>query len=155
MIYPHSFEGCVETHDVGSERYVYTVCWIPDEVARELPLEENPRLRVEGEINDVPFAGALHPVRGRWYVLLSKAFLKEALPEGGSELEVRFRVADQDAVDVPDELADLLEVRPTARAAWEALTPGKRRFLAHPVASAKRPDTRRRRAEKVVEQLLR
>ena len=151
--YPHSFEGPVEVHDVGSDRYLYRVVWLPGDVAQALPLAEFPRLRVEGEMNDVPFESALHPVRGRWYLLLSEAFLKRALPNGDGLLDVRFAVADQNAVSIPDELAELLEFDSTARSAWSALSPGKRRFLAHPVSTAKRKDTRERRARKVIEDL--
>ena len=46
----------------------------------------------------------------------------------------------------PAEVADLLERDPRARAAWEALTPGRRRMLCEHVREGKAPETRARRA---------
>jgi hypothetical protein len=68
--YSHAFEGRIEHHDVGT--YRYTVVFLPRELALSLPLEEHPRLRVSGEVAEVPFSGAWQPVRGRWYLMLSK-----------------------------------------------------------------------------------
>jgi len=61
---------------------------------------------------------------------------------------------DPDHVPVPDELAEALAKDPRAGWAWEAATPGKRRTLTFPVRTAKREQTRRRRADAVVAQLL-
>jgi hypothetical protein len=65
MIYPFSFEGEVVHHDVGT--YRYTVIFLPADIAGQLPFAEHPRLRVTGEVAEIPFSGAWQPVRGRWY----------------------------------------------------------------------------------------
>ncbi|MEM6869113.1 MAG: YdeI/OmpD-associated family protein, partial [Cyanobacteria bacterium P01_C01_bin.121] len=67
---------------------------------------------------------------------------------------VRFRIADQDAVDVPEALQHALEQDEYAKAVWEKLTPGKRRGFAYRVSSAKTKQTQTRRALEVLEQLL-
>ncbi len=62
--FPHGFAGPVVRHDVGT--YRYTVVFLPPEIAARLPLAEHPRLRISGEVSDLPFSGAWQPVRGRW-----------------------------------------------------------------------------------------
>ena len=37
---------------------IFSVIYLPAEIAAQLPLAVHPRLRVEGEINDYPFSGA-------------------------------------------------------------------------------------------------
>ncbi|MEL6691976.1 MAG: YdeI/OmpD-associated family protein [Pseudomonadota bacterium] len=147
--YPHAFEAPVEYHDVGSDKYAYTVLFVPDEIARELPLKEHPRLRISGEVSDFPIDASLTPVRGRWYILLSKRILNAVDARVGDILGVRFKVADQEAVDVPEYLSDALANHPAERALWNASTAGKRRGLAYRVAAAKTDPTRQKRVDEV------
>jgi uncharacterized protein YdeI (YjbR/CyaY-like superfamily) len=56
-------------------------------------------------------------------------------------------------VEVPVELATLLEANPAARKAFDALSYSHRREHALHVAEAKKPETRERRARKTVEDL--
>jgi len=139
--YPHQFEAAVSYHDVGSDRYAYTVVYLPPEIIEALPLKQFPRLRVSGEIEDVPFDASLTPVRGDWYILLSKKILKAMDAAVGDNVSVRFRIADQDAVQVPPALAAALKSDRKMRELWEAQTAGKKRGLAHRVASAKTTPT--------------
>lgn len=147
--YPYAFEAPVEYHNVGSDRYAYTVIFVPDEIARDLPLKEHPRLRISGEVSDYPIEASLTPVRGRWYILLSKRILNAVDASVGDLLDVRFKVADQDAVDVPEFLSKALETNPDELALWNAATPGKKRGLAYRVASAKTDPTRQKRVDEV------
>ena len=141
---PHEFTAEIAAYDFG--KYAYHVVWLP---------AEHPRLRVEAEIDGRPHAGAFCPARGGWYLLLSKKVLKALGRALGERVHVRFRVADQDAVDVPIELAFALEANGRARTAWDAATPGKQRGWAYRVGSAKRAETRERRVEGVIDELLR
>jgi hypothetical protein len=68
--FPYQFEAMVEPHDLGT--YRYTVVFLSDELIAELPFAQHPWLRISGEINDHPMAGAWQPSRGRWYLMLSK-----------------------------------------------------------------------------------
>ncbi|MEO1693918.1 MAG: YdeI/OmpD-associated family protein [Pseudomonadota bacterium] len=140
-------------HDVGSGRYAYTVVWLDPELVPELPLTTFPRLRVAGEINDHPFDASLTPVRGRWYILLSKKLLQAIDCAVGSHVEVRFRIADQDSVNVPDALQSALRADPDRALLWHDLTPGKQRALAHMVASAKTEPTIMKRIQRVFDVL--
>ena len=148
-MYPYQFEAPISTHDVGSERYLYTVIWVPEEVTAALPMKTYPKLRVEGEIAERYFEASLTPVRGRWYILLNKRLLADIGAGLGDEVEVRFAIADQDKVDVPDTLSRALSDNPDMDAIWANLTPGKRRGLAYMVASAKTEPTREKRVAKV------
>ncbi len=151
LYYDHEFDAPVVNHDVGSQRYRYTVVFLPDEIKVSLPLKEFPRLRISGEVNDFPFEASLTPVRGNWYILLSKKTLKQANASLGDVVSVRFRVADQDEVDVPAALVTALTAAPEMQLLWRDQTPGKQRGLAYLVASAKRPATQRKRIALVFE----
>ncbi len=150
-LYPHTFEGRVVLHNLGT--YTYTVIFLPPELCGDLPLDEHPRLRVEGEVGEQPFEGAWQPVRGRWYIMLSKQLLRDAELSVGDEVGVRFAVVDQSAVEVPLALRLALEADERAASAWEGLSAGKRRGLVHRVLSAKTATTRGRRVAEVLETL--
>ena len=64
-------------------------------------------------------------------------------------MEIRFAIADQDRVNVPDTLRAALLEDAEVEALWSAQTPGKRRGLAYMVATAKTEPTRLKRVEKV------
>ncbi len=55
---------------------------------------------------------------------------------------------------IPQELATLLKTHKEARDYFDSLAPSHKREFAHHVAEAKRQETRDRRAEKVIQQLL-
>ena len=150
--YPFELFTKIKKHDFG--RIAYTVAYLSKDLRKQLPLDKHPRLRIDGEVCGIRFNGALHPSRGRWYVLLPKKMLKKCGLKLGDDVLVMFRIADQNAVDVPDELRKALEANDRAGEAWRALTPGKRRGYAFRVASAKRPDTRANRVEEVLEWVL-
>ena len=150
--YPHSFEAEVVHHNVGS--YVYTVVFLEPDLVKALPLAKHPRLRFEGELNDVPFEAAWQPVRGRWFVMLSKTLLKEACVGLGDTVRLRFLVANQDYVEVPPELSLALSENVAAAEVWESLSAGKRRGFAHRVLSAKTAPTKAKRVAEVLAGLL-
>ena len=150
--YPHSFEAEVVHHNVGS--YVYTVVFLAPDLVKDLPFDKYPRLRFEGELNDALFEGAWQPVRGRWYVMLSKTLLKEARLSLGDTARVRFLVTDQDYVEVPPELSLALAENVAAAEVWESLSAGKRRGFAHRVLSAKTAPTKAKRVAEVLKRLL-
>jgi hypothetical protein len=145
--FDHAFTAILERYSVG--RYNYRLVFLPDEIKANLPFDVYPRLRIEGEVADIPINGAWQPIRdGRVYLMVSPEICKQAAIALGDEVEVRFRVADQNAVEVPDELRVALSDH-DATGAWDALTPGKQRGLAYLVASAKIPETRHRRSAEI------
>lgn len=142
--YSFGFEGVVDTLDY--EKYLYCVIYLPAEIAAQLPLSVHPRLRVEGEINEYPFSGAFIPSNRGHHLILGSARLKAMGLKVGMSVELRFNIADQNGVDVPEELLGALLADKAAQQAWDALTPGKQRGLAHFVGSAKTEATREKRA---------
>lgn len=146
--FPHAFTGVVAHHDLGT--YRYTVIWLPEELAALLPFAGQPRLRISGELNDVPLTGAWQPSRGRWYLMLGKPLLRATELSVGCFAELRFRIEPPDDVEVPTLLTHALEANAAAAARWDELTPGKQRALSHHVLSAKTGPTTTRRVAQVV-----
>lgn len=148
-----SFEGKIKPYEFN--QFISSVVYLPAKFHKQLPLKENPRLRVQGFIDSKPFELALQPTgRNRWYIMLSKRMLKLIQKDVGETIFVMFDIADQDHVDIPKELDNALNANAKARKQWDSLTPGKRRSLAHRVESAKKYETKQRRVMEIVEQLL-
>ena len=112
--------------------------------------------RVEGEIGEHPVnmgvARADPAVLEGPFLYTGKAFLAEAGIAPSETVEVRLRPADPDAVEMPEGLEAAIRAAGLT-AAWEALTPGRRRALAHPVRAAKRAETRARRIAALISDL--
>jgi hypothetical protein len=151
IYYSYSFEAPVDTLEY--EPYTYTVIFLPPEIESALELSKHPRLRVEGEIADYPFNAAIIPSRQGRHIILSRDLLQAAGLRLGHIVEVRFNIADQDAVALPEELERALDANQQARDAWRALTPGRRRGLAHLVGKLKGADARNRKADALVDLL--
>ena len=147
--FDHAFETHIVAHNVG--KYRYSVVFLDPAIAALLPFAAHPQLRFEGEINDYPFAAAWQPSKGRHYAMLSKTLLRETGLAIGDRVEVRFRVADQDAVDVPEELADALAEDAALAAIWDGLTAGRRRGFAIWIGDAKAAAVRARRLAQFAE----
>ncbi|MEM9364787.1 MAG: YdeI/OmpD-associated family protein [Planctomycetota bacterium] len=151
MMYSHSFSAQIEKYDFG--KMCYTVVYVPEETTTKLDFSKSKRLRVEGVIGQEPFAGALMPVRGRWYIMVGRRMLTKLGVQLGDSVQIHFDVVSPDTVDVPRELEYALEANAVAKAAWDALTPGKQRGLAHRVASAKRIETIENRIDEILLEL--
>ncbi len=150
--YPFSFETVITRHAVGkgARTVSYTVVLLPEDLKSQLPLNDHPRLRVDAEIANHPFNGAWQPTgQGDHYLMVPKEILKEASLFVGSPVDVRFKVADQSHVELPEALARALQRDADLMARWTALTPGKQRGFAYRVASAKTAKTIEKRVGEV------
>jgi hypothetical protein len=154
--FPLTLRAPLETLGVGTTRKVwYTVVFLPDAIATTLPFKQHPRLRVRGEINDVPFEGAWIPTGdGRNYLIVSPHTRKAADLSVGDTCHVRFGVDEQDRVSIPAALADLLKRDKALAKVWATLTPGKQRGYAHRVESAKAPATVTKRLDELRAELV-
>lgn len=149
--YPYAFEGPIVHHYLGSMRY--TVVFLPDALAAALPFHRQPRLRMKGLLGHVPFAGAWQPSHGRWYVMLSQRVLRGSGYAVNDIVPVQFCLDDPDRVDMPTALHQAIHADQDVKAFWDTLSAGKQRAMAHLVASAKTPETREARLERVLDAL--
>ena len=142
------FVAPVEAHDFG--RVAYTVVYLPEPLARRLPFERYPRLRVDAEIEGRAINAVFQPGGGRRYLILSKQLLSETGLALGRRARVSFAIADQERVDVPEALVAALAANAPLQRAWDALPAGERRGLAHRVGSARTAPTAAKRVEEVL-----
>lgn len=145
-----SFEAVIEAVKWG--RSTYTVLILPEEVAaRFLGMGAK---RVEGEIDDHPVNLGLSKADAipGTFLWTGKSLLEAAGIEPGKVLDVRLRMTDPNAVDVPQDVTAAL-MKTGMLSVWEQLTPGKQRGLLHQVTSVKRAETRAKRITKLIEEL--
>jgi hypothetical protein len=141
-----TFEGVVEPLVWGTS--TYTILRLPEDVVAALTSAK----RVEGEINEHPVNLALtrSPVVPGVFLWAGQSLLDRVGIVPGARLEVRLRAAPDDRVDVPDDVAHALH---GVMAAWQVLTPGKRRGLLYQVDTAKTAATRAKRIAVLVANL--
>ncbi len=111
--------------------------------------------RVIARLNGAESRRAIQRKRdGRRLLVLGRDALKEAGVEVGDAVEVELRPdANPDEIDLGEEFAEVLAQDDEARARWETFTVGRRRSLAYYVTSAKRSDTRLKRALELAERI--
>ena len=146
------FEGVIQHHNVGT--YVYTVVFLDPAIAAQLPFDKHPRLRMRGEISDHPIEAAWQPVRGQYYVMLSKPLLRAAELAVGHRAVMRFSLVDQNAVDIPADVQHIIVNNAQFGAHWLALSAGKQRGFMHWVGEAKTTQTRTKRINILVDGLI-
>ncbi|MFB6832714.1 YdeI/OmpD-associated family protein [Streptomyces hydrogenans] len=90
-------------------------------------------------------------MRGRHLIGLSNANRQAADVAIGEEVDVEVELDTEPRIVVePPELTRALDDDPVARAAYDSLSHSRRREHARAVESAKKPETRQRRVEKVI-----
>ncbi len=145
-----TFEGRVVPMIWGDS--TYTVLPLPADVSNSLAAQG--ARRVEGEINDHPVNLALTkaPVITETFVYTGQSLLRDCGVTPGETIEVRFRKADPNVVEAPEDV--ILALRQAdASAVWASLTPGKQRGLLHGVATAKRAETRVKRIAALIAEI--
>lgn len=155
-VFPFSFEAPIEKFGVGKTRKIwYNVVFLPSELQDDLPFDLYPRLRIEGELADVPIANAFNPAGdGRYYIIVSPKVMKDGDVAVSDYVEVRFAIADQTHVDVPPNLELTVKSVQEFQTEWDKLTPGKKRMLATYVMTAKTPRTEQKRIDEAMEALM-
>jgi bacteriocin resistance YdeI/OmpD-like protein/uncharacterized protein DUF1905 len=149
------FTAVLQPADVG------TFVVIPPEVVTAL--RATGRTSVTGSIDGQPFANQVMPYTfegvGRQVVMVVNKAVRTALGKNAGDT-VEFVLSRDErsrsaTVDIPTELAEALAADAELRSRFDGLAPSHRREHAEFVAEAKRPETRRRRAEQTVERLRR
>jgi hypothetical protein len=94
------------------------------------------------------------PKDGERYVLFGVPFLREAGVQEGDVVPIElYPDPDPDYIDLGDEFAEVLEMDEAAAARFYSMTPGRQRSLAYYVNSAKREETRIKRALELAHKL--
>jgi len=113
-------------------------------------------LRVKGEINGHPFASSLFPTGdGHHFMIVNKQMQKGGRVQAG--MDARFTMepdTTERKTPVAPELDRALRQSRRLQKFYESMSPSTRTDLARFIASAKSPETRRRRAEQFAERLL-
>jgi hypothetical protein len=127
---------------------------IPIPTAEKVGLRHG--VRVRGTVNDVAYRSSLMKSGDHFCVGVHKATLQKANVEVGQRIDVEIEIDDAplptDAA--PDDLAQALAKHDAAPAAWKALAPSRRREHVQHILDAKKPATRARRIESIVESLV-
>ncbi|MET0697579.1 MAG: YdeI/OmpD-associated family protein [Acidimicrobiia bacterium] len=113
------------------------------------------RIPVRATFDGIEYRGSILRMGGDSVLGVLKEIRQGLGKTHGDGLEVTLeRDEVERVVEIPMELATLLEANPAASEAFEALSYSHRREYALHVAEAKKPETKERRAKNTVEALL-
>jgi bifunctional DNA-binding transcriptional regulator/antitoxin component of YhaV-PrlF toxin-antitoxin module len=113
------------------------------------------RIPVQATIGGIAYRGSIVRMGGYSGLGVLKEIRGTLGLVRGDEVEVTVeRDEVERVVEIPRELATLLEANPAASEAFDALSYSHRREHALHVAEAKKPETRERRARKTIEALI-
>jgi hypothetical protein len=127
----------------------------PDKIAALF--EQADVTHVEGTLNGQSFRRAIQRGHdGSRRLMFGKIWLEQATLEVNMPVMVNV-VPDPDPsrIELPDELAAELHNNPDLERIWESLSVSKRKTLAYGIARAKRPETRQKRSQDLLEELSR
>lgn len=113
------------------------------------------RIPVTATFDGVPYRGSIVRMGGGAVLGVQKAIMAEAGVRAGDSLTVVVRNDEGPReVEVPVDLAEALARNGAARAAFEGLSFSHKREYVRSITEAKRPETRARRIELTIEQLV-
>lgn len=105
------------------------------------------------DVNGFRFRSTVAPMGGKFLIPFSAARREESGLSGGDAIKVTLSVdTEPRTVQVPEDLQAALRDA-GATAAWEALSYSKRKEHARSVTEAKKPETRSRRVQAVLDKL--
>lgn len=144
------FSGYLERLQKGMGRHVV---FIPQAVVEHLGLEANTRL--VGTVNGVKLSlASLSNADGTYYLSIGPHLRRDAKVRLGDKLTFNIKLDPRpEAVILPEELEEVLNTDPEAKAIFDTFTPGRQRSYAYYVGSAKRIDTRINRALDLAEKM--
>lgn len=151
MTDPSSFEAVVAADESIPDGYMKHYVAVPPAIAERFP----GATRLRGSIDGTTFSRAVFAADdGELRLRFGRDWLSDAGLSPGDVVTVELDAdQDPDRVDVPAELAGLLERDFVAEHLWEELTPGRKRSLVYGIERAKRAETRQRRAQSVIDDL--
>jgi hypothetical protein len=127
---------------------------IPFDVQKEFGTKG--RVAIVATFDGMPYRGSLAPMGGRHVLGIAKAIREATGKNIGSRVHVTLEHdAEERTVEVPDDLRKALKTNAKARAAFEKHSYTRRKEMVRSLQEAKKPETRQRRLEKVLEDLSR
>lgn len=132
-------------------RYGWSYVEFPEDVATLFG--RRGEVRVKCLINGIAADRSLMPTRSGLHILSLNADLRKAagIHAIGDPVEVELWPDPTPAtIVIPEELQDTFELLPTFRAAWDRLTPGRRRDLCRWVDAARTAPTRAKRIAEIL-----
>jgi bacteriocin resistance YdeI/OmpD-like protein/uncharacterized protein DUF1905 len=144
-----SFRAVVESARGGGH-----VLEVNRDVAEKLGAKH--RTRVRGRLDETEYRSNLISMGGRLVLGVHKATLKAAGRDTGDTVRVTMAIDAEPLPndDVPEILARALKKNAEARDAWDSMPPSHRRRYVGFVTEAKRDETRARRVEDSIRQML-
>jgi hypothetical protein len=125
----------------------------PEEISRAFG--KRGYIPVRGTLNGHPVRANLIPIGGgRHRLFLNAEMRKGAKADTGDTVRVALEIdTESRELAMPDDLAEALQAAKGAAEAFEATTPSRRKELLTMLLHTKLPETRRRRIERIVDQL--
>ena len=144
-----SFRAVVESARGGGH-----VVEMDPEVARKLGAKH--RTRVRGTLDGAEYRSNLISMGGRLVLGVHKATLQAADRDTGDAVRVTMEIDAEPLPndEVPEVLARALKTSAPARKAWESMPPSHRRRYVGFITEAKRDETRARRVEDSIRQMI-
>jgi hypothetical protein len=144
-----SFRAVVESARGGGH-----VVEVGPDVADELGARH--RTRVRGTLDDAEYRSNLVSMGGRLVLGVHKATLKAAGRDTGDTVRVTMAIDAEPLPndEVPELLARSLKKNARARRAWDSMPPSHRRRYVGFITEAKREETRERRIDDSIRQMI-
>ena len=144
----HAFTAEIKPASHGGHYVV-----VPSDVAASAGLRHG--MRVRGTVNGTEYRSSLMKYRGIFHLGVHKATLEAASVAPPAAVSVTLEADDQPLPTdvVPPDLVRALKRRAGAAAAWKSLRPSLKREQVQSLLSAKKPETRERRLEKILDSL--
>ena len=126
---------------------------VPEDVVADLGGGKRPKVRVT--INGYSYRSSVGSMGGRSMLPVSAQIRAEAKIAAGDDVEVDVELdTEPREVSVPADLAAALDGEPTARDAFGRLPYSHQRRYVTVIEDAKTPETRQRRIDKTISELL-
>jgi GGDEF domain-containing protein len=115
----------------------------------------NKRVPVRGTINGAPFRSTIFRMHGEQFMVVNRELREAAKAKAGERVRVEVeRDTAPRTIEPPEDLLAALNENPAAKVNWEKLSYTHKKEFVVVIEEAKKPETRRRRISKTIEELL-
>ena len=144
----YHFTSQIDRIDMGISIHVIPV---PPKIATKVGNAKRVLLTLEDQVHRRALQGVKS---GSPYIGVGLQILKPLGLRYGSPVSASIAVdPEADAMHIAEELTEALSQDTDAQARWDTFTPGKKRSINHYIDSAKRPETRAKRAVEMTQNI--